>query len=194
MVTDGAARAPRGPGGAILPPGVVLRDVLVVSDARGLLVELDRLSWHGAEAPRQWNVMVSGGNTLRGLHVHLRHTDWIAGVAGEAVVGLVDLRGEPGTGRQVTVRLSADPVRVLTVPPGVLHGIYTPQSSVLLNGLSREYDPDDDLAVRFDDPAIALDWDVTDPVLSDRDRHAPTITSLRDRLARRGLALPEPGE
>jgi len=109
-------------------------------------------------------------------------------------VGLVDLRGEPGTGRQVTVRLSADPVRVLTVPPGVLHGIYTPRSSVLLNGLSREYDPDDDLAVRFDDPAIALDWDVTDPVLSDRDRHAPTITSLRDRLARRGLALPEPGE
>ena len=136
--------------------------------------------------------MVSGANSLRGFHVHVCHTDWIVGVAGEAVVGLVDLRGEPGTGRQVTVRLSADPVRVLTVPPGVLHGIYTPQSSVLLNGLSREYDPDDDLAVRFDDPAIALDWDVTDPVLSDRDDRAPTIAILRDQLELRGLALPEP--
>lgn len=191
MATNEAASARGSRTGALLPPGVVLRDAPVASDARGLLVELDRRSLHGVEAPRQWNVMASSANTLRGLHVHLRHTDWITGVAGEAVIGLVDLRGVPGVGVQTTVRLSADRVQVLTVPPGVLHGIYTPQSSVLLNGLSREYDPEDDLAVCFDDPAIALDWDVTEPLLSDRDRHAPTIATLREQLERRGLALPE---
>jgi dTDP-4-dehydrorhamnose 3,5-epimerase-like enzyme len=62
-----------------------------------------------------------------------------------------------------------------------------------LNGLSHEYDPDDDLEVRFDDPQIDLDWGVTDPVLSERDRDAPSIAAILEQLASRGIEFPALG-
>ena len=74
--------------------------------------------------------------------------------------------------------------------PGVLHGVYTPAASVILNGLSHEFDSADDLAVRYDDPQLGLGWDVQEPVLSPRDRDAPAVADLLDRLAADGVAWP----
>ena len=67
----------------------------------------------------------------------------------------------------------SEPVRL---PPGV-HVRDLPQR-------------DDDLAVSYADPAVALDWYVVDPVLSPRDRAAPTLAELLDRLATEGVVLP----
>jgi dTDP-4-dehydrorhamnose 3,5-epimerase len=170
---------------------VQLRDLPQREDERGFLVELTGVTLGDDARPAQWNVLRSGANTLRGMHVHLRHTDWITVVAGEAVLGLVDLRSPAlDDAVRATVRMDASSLQVLTIPPGVLHGIYTPEASVLLNGLSHAFDPADDLAVRFDDPVLALDWAVTEPVLSARDQGAPTIDGLLDRLATEGVALP----
>jgi len=168
-----------------------MRDLPQRDDDRGFLVELTGVTLGGDAQPAQWNVLRSTANTLRGMHVHLRHTDWVTVVGGVAVFGLVDLR--PGTvaaGVRATVRMDATSPQVLTIPPGVLHGIYTPEASVVLNGLSHEFDPADDLAVRFDDPELALDWTVVDPVLSPRDRAAPTVAGLLDRLSTEGVSLP----
>jgi dTDP-4-dehydrorhamnose 3,5-epimerase len=170
---------------------VRLRDVPQRSDERGFLVELTGATLGCDARPAQWNVLHSTANSLRGMHIHVRHTDWISVVAGEAVLGLVDLRsGSLPTAVRATVSMDATSLQVLTIPPGVLHGIFTPESSVVLNGLSHEFDPDDDLAVRFDDPALSLDWPVVDPVLSGRDRAASTVAELFDRLATEGVVLP----
>jgi dTDP-4-dehydrorhamnose 3,5-epimerase len=177
-----------------LPAGVEIHDVPSFTDARGFLAVVHPRSGRDAESPLQWNVMASGEKTLRGMHVHVRHSDSITAVAGEAVIGLVDLRpAARGTLRQCTVTLSSNLMRVLVIPPGVLHGFYTPRSSVILNGLSHEYDPADDFEVRFDDPQIDLDWAVTDPVLSERDRDAPSIAEVLEHLASRGVVFPELG-
>jgi dTDP-4-dehydrorhamnose 3,5-epimerase len=174
-----------------LPPGVRVRELPQREDDRGFLVELTSTTLGDDAHPAQWNVLRSTANTLRGMHVHVRHTDWLTAVEGGVVVGLVDLRsGTTDDAPRATVRMDAALPQVLTIPPGVLHGIYTPDGSVILNGLSHEFDPADDLAVRFDDPAVALDWPVVDPVLSPRDRAAPTIAGLLDRLATDGVALP----
>jgi dTDP-4-dehydrorhamnose 3,5-epimerase len=176
---------------ARLPPGVHVRDLPQRDDARGFLVELTSGTLGADARPAQWNVLYSTANSLRGMHVHVRHTDWITVVAGEVVLGLVDLRAMTmDDAVRATVSMNATSPQVLTIPPGVLHGVYTPDESVVLNGLSHEFDPHDDLAVRFDDPALALDWPVVDPVLSPRDRAAPSIVGLLDRLATEGVALP----
>ena len=174
-----------------LPSGVDVRDLPKHGDDRGVLVELTGATLGVDAQPAQWNVLHSAANTLRGMHVHVRHTDWITVVAGEAVLALVDLRsGTLDGAARATVTLNATSLRLLTIPPGVLHGIYTPDASVILNGLSQSFDPDDDLAVRYDDPALRLDWSVEDPVLSSRDRTAPTVADLLDRMAADGIALP----
>src|SRR6476661_7841672 len=163
-------------GAARLPPGVRVRDLPQRDDDRGFLVELTSTTLGDDARPAQWNVLHSTANALRGMHVHVRHTDWITVVSGEAVLGLVDLRsGTIEDAARATVSMNAASPQVLVIPPGVLHGIHTPESSVVLNGLSHEFDPDDDLAVRYDDPALSLDWRVADPVLSPRDRAAPLL-------------------
>jgi len=177
-----------------LPAGVKIHDVPSFADARGVLAVVHSRSSRDAESPLQWNVMASGENTLRGMHIHICHVDSVTAVAGEAVIGLVDLRQAAGGAlTQGTVTLTTNLMQVLVIPPGVLHGFYTPRSSVILNGLSHAYDPDDDLEVRFDDPQIDLDWGVTDPVLSERDRDAPSIAAILEQLASRGIEFPALG-
>ena len=174
-----------------LPVGVTLRDLPQHDDERGVLVEITGAAIGDDARVVQWNLLRSAANTFRGMHVHMRHTDWITVVAGEAVFGLVDLRSRmTGAVTRATVSMNAALLQLLTSPPGVLHGIFTPDSSVVLNGLSHGFDPGDDLAVRYDDPALALDWPVVDPVLSPRDRAAPTLAELFDCLAADGVVLP----
>jgi len=176
-----------------LPPGVHVRDLPRRDDDRGFLVELTSATLGDDARPAQWNVLHSTVNTLRGMHVHVRHTDWVTVVAGDAILGLVDLRtGTLDDATRATVPMHAGSLQVLTIPPGVLHGIYTPEASVILNGLSHEFDAADDLAARYDDPSLGLDWRVEEPVLSARDRAAPTVAELLDRLAADGVAWPTP--
>ena len=168
-----------------------MRELPRRDDDRGFLVELTSATLGDDARPAQWNVLQSSANTLRGMHVHVRHTDWITVVAGEAILGLVDLRARSiADAVRATIPMHAGPLQVLTIPPGVLHGIYTPDASVILNGLSHEFDAADDLAVRYDDPSLGLDWRVEEPVLSARDRAAPTMADLLDRLAADGVAWP----
>ena len=180
---------------ARLPPGVHVRDLPRHDDDRGLLVELTSATLGDGARPAQWNVLRSTANSLRGMHVHLRHTDWLTVVSGEVAIGLVDLRsGSTDDAVRATVRMRAASAQVLTIPPGVLHGIYTPEASVILNGLSHEFDSADDLAARYDDPSLALEWEVHDPVLSARDRGAPAVAELLERLAADGVGWPARGE
>ena len=176
-----------------MPAGVTLSALSGVRDQRGHLVEVHRARVpSGGPRPVQWNALVSSANTLRGMHVHVEHTDWVAVLDGAAVFHLVDLRGGPDAPLPpaLAIELDGDASTMLVIPPGVLHGIYTPDHSVLLNGLSHGYDPNDDVAVRYDDPALGIDWGPIDPVLSARDRDAGNLASLFAGLAARRTPLP----
>ena len=178
-------------GAARLPLGVRLRDLPQHADDRGFLVELTSTTLGDDARPAQWTVLQSTANTVRGMHVHVRHTDWITVVGGVAMLGLVDLRsGSMDDAARATVSMRAISPQVLTIPPGVLHGIFTPESSVILNGLSHEFDAADDHAACYDDPHLGLAWDVHEPVLSARDRAAPSVADLLARLADDGVVWP----
>lgn len=148
-----------------------------------------RGSWDSGIRPTQWNVTVSEPGVLRGVHVHLEHTDYLAVIEGRADVGLYDARpGSPTRGLASLVGLHAEAMAGLTIPPGVFHGLHFHERSVFLYGLSHEWTPEDDLACRWDDPAMGIPWrGPGNPRVSSRDLAAPGLTEL---LAEIGSSLP----
>ena len=89
--------------------------------------------------------------------VHLRHHDYLTVLKGRVSVGLLDLRSQSRTYRcAALIELSDRELAAITLPNGVLHGIYSHETSLLVYGLDCYYDPGEDLACRWDDPALRI--------------------------------------
>jgi dTDP-4-dehydrorhamnose 3,5-epimerase len=162
-----------------LPAGVTLHKLEPHSDSRGTFTELFRVSWSTGVAPVQWNVVRSEAGVLRGVHAHFRHTDYLTLVAGRASVGMFDLRDDsPTRGRRALVELSAGLPAGLVIPPGVAHGFYFHESSLHVYAVSHEWDVDDEMGCRWDDPGLGLDWPCVAPLLSNRDAALDSLASL----------------
>ena len=81
--------------------------------------------------------------------------------------------------------LSSDNFTQLFIPPGFVHGFAVmAEFAEIEYKCSAFYDPGDEIAVRWDDPAIGIDWPVASPVLSPRDAEAKTLHELRGELPR----------
>jgi dTDP-4-dehydrorhamnose 3,5-epimerase len=95
----------------------------------------------------------------------------------------VDIRPDSATrGRWVGVELSADNHRQMWIPPGLAHGfLVLSDSADFLYKASAYYAPQEEGAVRWDDPDLAIAWPDTGaaPQLSAKDAAAP---SLREAL------------
>ncbi len=72
--------------------GVNLRLLEEQHDVRGSFTEVYRDSWGLPIAPAQWSVVRSVAGTMRGMHLHLRHSEYFLCISGRACVGLYDLR------------------------------------------------------------------------------------------------------
>jgi dTDP-4-dehydrorhamnose 3,5-epimerase len=123
---------------------------------------------------------------LRGLHGR--------GGAGEAKLVrcaqgavhdvLVDVRPDsPTFGQHRAFRLDDVDFANLYVPAGFLHGFQalTDVADVCYR-IDREHDPAEDLAVRYDDPELAIDWPLPVSIFSARDATAGSWFELRSRL------------
>jgi dTDP-4-dehydrorhamnose 3,5-epimerase len=159
-----------------------LRPLKTHSDDRGEFTEVHRREWPGGVDPVQWNCVRSRAGTLRGVHVHARHADYLTCPVGVCFVGLRDLRRGPTAGRTAMVELSADRPAALTIPPGVAHGFYFPVDSLHLYGVDRYFDPADELGCHWADPALELDWPGEPTLLSPRDRDAGSLAELLKRI------------
>jgi dTDP-4-dehydrorhamnose 3,5-epimerase len=121
--------------------------------------------------------------TLRGLHFQSppRAQDKLVRCTRGAILDVaVDIRlGSPAYGKWVAVTLSAENGQQLFVPKGFLHGFLTVTEDAEVQYKCTDfYAPDHDRAVRWDDPAIGVDWGVTAPVLSDKDAKAPLLSQI----------------
>ncbi len=167
-----------------LPLGVDIHDLVDHADARGSFTEVFRREWPTAIEPVQWNYVRSEAGVLRGVHVHPRHRDYLLIVEGEAVVGVRDLReASPTFGVATTIALSATPMRAIEFPPGVAHGFYFPVQSVHLYAVSHYWDTDDELACRWDDSELGIEWPAEPRLVSQRDAVAAGLGELMRVLA-----------
>ena len=120
-------------------------------------------------------------NTVRGLHFQSPpHAQAKLVRCGRGVLFdvAVDVRrGSPTYGHWFGIELSAENGKQLLVPAGFLHGFATRASDTeIIYKCSDYYAPDCDGAVRFDDPAIGIDWGLSGPaILSDKDAKAQLL-------------------
>jgi dTDP-4-dehydrorhamnose 3,5-epimerase len=160
--------------------GVVLVEPDSHGDDRGRFVESYRRSWfpHGREMV-QSNRSDKQAGALVGLHYHLHQADYWYVTRGRALVVLHDLRdGSPTDGATSTFEIGdGDEVGVF-IPPGVAHGFAALTDLTITYLVDQYYNPEDELGVAWDDPAIGADWQLDDPVISKRDQANPSRSDL----------------
>jgi dTDP-4-dehydrorhamnose 3,5-epimerase len=119
---------------------------------------------------------------LRGLHYQeppAGQAKLVRVIRGAIFDVAVDIRhGSPTFGKWVGLTVSAAAWNQILVPEGFAHGFVTlePETEVLYK-VSAPYSPTHDRGIRFDDPAIGIDWPLAGltPILSDKDRSAPLL-------------------
>jgi dTDP-4-dehydrorhamnose 3,5-epimerase len=171
-------------------PDVLIIEPEVYRDGRGFFVEFyhaDKYRANGiAETFVQDNHSCSAARTLRGLHMQRRRPQakLVRVIAGEIFDVAVDLRrGSPTFGRSVGVVLSAANFRQCYIPIGFAHGFcaLTPGTEVEYK-CSDVYDAADEFGIAWNDPTLAIEWPINDPLLSERDRSHPTLAEIADDL------------
>ncbi|MEM7327827.1 MAG: dTDP-4-dehydrorhamnose 3,5-epimerase [Pseudomonadota bacterium] len=119
--------------------------------------------------------------TVRGLHYQappFAQSKLVRVLRGSIIDVAVDARRSSSTfGHWVSAELSSENMRQLFVPRGFLHGFITltPNTEVAYK-VDAFYDNEADGAVVWNDPDLAIDWGAhaSEPVLSDKDKNAPS--------------------
>ena len=167
-------------------PGCVVIEPAVFGDERGFFFETwnaDRFGEHGL--PTQFvqsNVSSSSRGVLRGLHYQWPNPQGklVSVLEGEVYDVAVDIRrGSPTFGQWEAVILSAENKRQLWIPEGFAHGFAVVSERAVFSYLcTAVYDKAADAGVRWDDPAIGVDWPISVPLLSAKDEAAPLLAEV----------------
>ncbi len=166
-------------------PDVVLIEAKRFGDARGFFMETYQQAEFAANGIDvqfvQDNRSHSTRGVLRGLHYQLE--PFAQGKLLMALTGVifdvaVDIRrGSPTYGRWVGEILSMENGRMLYIPPGFAHGFCVLSDTAdLVYKVSAPYSPEYERGIAWNDPAIGVDWPVTDPILSARDQQNPILS------------------
>ena len=118
--------------------------------------------------------------TLRGLHFQIDPKPQIKLVRctkGKILDVAVDLRKGSSTYKKwVGIELSEENKKQLIIPKGFAHGFLTLTDDVEVQyKVDEYYAPESDRSIRFDDPEIGVDWEIEDPILSEKDLKAPLL-------------------
>ena len=161
--------------------GVKLAHLRSFGDERGRFLETFRADWF---PERGWNVVQtnrsdSQAGVLRGLHYHFKQVDYWYPVAGHLRVGMADLRqGSPTYGASQVIELDGAQPTGVFIPIGVAHGFYAVTDVILTYVVDNYYSGDDEFGVAWDDPVLAVGWNVDKPILSDRDMRNPRLADI----------------
>jgi len=168
-------------------PGVIEVRPDRFGDDRGFFSEVYRKSlWqeHGIDADfvQDNHSLSRARGTLRGLHFQtppMAQAKLVRVTRGRVFDVAVDIRkGSPNFGKWVGLELDADLGNQLYIPAGFAHGFLTMEPDTeFLYKVSANYSPENDRSVRYDDPAIAIEWpvEVDTDCLSAKDRNAPLL-------------------
>ncbi|BAQ72004.1 MULTISPECIES: dTDP-4-dehydrorhamnose 3,5-epimerase [unclassified Pseudomonas] len=153
-------------------PGVLIIEPKVFGDERGFFYEsFNARAFEEATGVRvqfvQDNHSRSQKGVLRGLHYQLQNTQGklVRVTQGEVLDVAVDIRrSSPHFGQWVAVRLSAQNHRQLWVPEGFAHGfVVLSDFAEFLYKTTDYYTPSAERSIRWDDPTLAIDWQLTEP-------------------------------
>lgn len=169
-------------------PGVLILEPKVFGDERGFFYEsFNAKAFEEATGLKrqfvQDNHSRSVKGVLRGLHYQLENTQGklVRVTVGEVLDVAVDVRrSSPNFGKWEAVRLSAQNARQLWVPEGFAHGfVVLSDVAEFLYKTTDYYNPLAERCIRWDDPTLAIDWQLTEaPQLSAKDQLGKTLQEV----------------
>jgi dTDP-4-dehydrorhamnose 3,5-epimerase len=171
-------------------PGVLVIEPVVHGDERGFFVETFQAQRYleaagiGAQFVQD-NQSRSRRGVLRGLHLQtVRPQGKLVRVSrGEVFDVAVDVDPRSATfGRWVGVTLNDVKQQQLWIPPGYAHG-YQVLSDVadFEYKCTDYYHPQSETGVAWNDPELAIDWPLANPLVSTKDQTLPSLAELKRR-------------
>ncbi len=163
-----------------------LKDVLLITpdvfgDNRGWFMETytkNKLEQINVEFVQDNQSFSSQKGIVRGLHCQVNphcQAKLVRCTRGQIYDVVVDIRRSSPTYKQwIKVLLTEENKQQLFVPKGFLHGFVTLTDNVEIQyKVDDYYNKECDRSVKFDDAEFNVDWGVTEPILSNKDKNAP---------------------
>jgi len=160
--------------------GLLTLEPNVFEDDRGYFIEsFNKTAFKDATGVDvdfvQDNESMSNKNVLRGMHFQIppfAQDKLLRVVKGSVIDVAVDLRqNSPTFGEYAKVLLSAKNKKQFFVPKGFAHGFLVLEDQTIFSyKCSNFYDRDSERSLKWNDPAIGIDWDIDEPILSAKDR------------------------
>jgi dTDP-4-dehydrorhamnose 3,5-epimerase len=102
-------------------------------------------------------------------------------ISGEIFDVAVDIRQDsPTRGTWVSTVLSAENRRIVYIPPWCAHGFCVlSETAEVVYKMTTEYAPAHESGLMWNDPALAISWPISSPVLSERDQKWPPFSTFR---------------
>ncbi len=155
----------------------------VFTDPRGTFAETFSEKWFAENIAQvkfvQDNQSFSVKGVIRGLHLQKpphQQAKLVRAITGRILDVAVDLRPQSPTFRRwVAVELSGENRRQLFIPAGLAHGFVALEDTIVAYKVSDFYHPELDGGVRWNDPTLAIDWGIQNPILSDKDAALPYL-------------------
>jgi dTDP-4-dehydrorhamnose 3,5-epimerase len=167
-------------------PGVVVVVPDVMRDERGFFLEsynANKYEKLGITARFvQDNHSRSVKGTLRGLHFQnpKGQGKLVRVIQGEVFDAAVDIRaGSPAFGKWSGTILNSENMHQVYIPAGFAHGFCVMSETAELEYKCTEfYAPEYEMGIAWNDPDIAIDWPVKEPLLSKKDKGYPALSSI----------------
>ncbi len=164
--------------------GLILVKPKVFNDGRGFFVEEYKKSDFTKAGINidftQDNHSKSSRGVLRGLHFQkdpYAQAKLVRCIKGKVWDVAVDLRAGSATfGKWLGFELSEENFNMLFIPEGFAHGFLTlSQEAEIFYKCSKEYSPQYDSGVRYDDPTLNISWPLKEVIISDKDKKLPFL-------------------
>lgn len=159
----------------------------VFEDSRGYFSETfraDLLNQMGVNFDFvQDNESMSNKGVLRGLHFQappFEQGKLVRVIKGSVLDVAVDIRkGSSTYGQHVSIVLSGQNKKQFWIPPGFAHGFLVLEDQTIFSyKCTNYYNKESEGAVSWNDPQLKIDWNITDPILSDKDKLAETLSNF----------------
>ncbi len=132
----------------------------------------------------QENESMSQGNTIRGLHLQappFAQDKLIRVIKGSILDVAVDVRKNSSTyGKYIAIELNEHNKKSFLVPKGFAHGFCCLESNSIVNYKCSDYhNKDSEMGLYWNDPALKIDWPISNPIVSEKDKVQPSLQDFK---------------
>lgn len=169
-------------------PGILLITPDVFLDNRGYFFESYNLQKY-TDVPDfiQDIESKSNKNVLRGLHYQIppfAQGKLIRVSSGKILDVMVDIRCDSSTfGQYFSIELSEYNKKQVYIPPGFAHGFITISNEAIIQyKCTNFYNKESERGIMWDDSDLAIDWNTTNPIISDKDKNHKRFKEIREEI------------